>query len=302
MADQEVDAVVITVPATAHAELIVAAAEAGKAIFCEKPVDATLERAALAVQAVDRAKVLHFIAFMKRFDRDFRIVIEGANQGKVGQVELVLVTNRDPKVTILEYLRATHDMAPYALLRESTVHDFDLQRALLPDEPVEVFVAASSLIDPEISALGEIDTAVVTLRCKSGALGHINNSWRAVYGYDQRVEVFGSLGMLRAENRSEANVNLYTAAGVQQPRLWSGPPGSSDFFMYKYREAYSAEIDYFIESVAREEMPTPNLHDGLKAQCLVDAAVESYRTHKPALVWQPLRRRHHRGSSSSGDP
>lgn len=191
LAASGVDAVIITTPAGTHVDLLVAAARAGKAIFCEKPVAENISSAKAAVREVKQAGVPTFMGFMKRFDLGFSAVEDAVRASEIGTVELVLLTNRDPKVTILQLVKETHETAPYILLRESTVHDFDMARALLGEEPVEVYVAASSLVDPEIARLGEIDTAMTTLKTASGALCHINNSWRSVYGYDQRIEVFG---------------------------------------------------------------------------------------------------------------
>ena len=210
LADPAVDAVVITTPASSHAELVVAAARAGKAIFCEKPLAEDIPTARAAVEEVRKAGVPSFMGFMKRFEPSHLALIQAVQAGEIGDVELVLLTNRDPKVTLLDLSRQTHHKAPYTLLRESTVHDFDMARALLDDEPVEVYVAASSLVEPELGRLGEVDTAMTTLKTARGALCHINNIWRTTYGYDQRLEVHGAKGMLRAENRPETSLVRYT--------------------------------------------------------------------------------------------
>ncbi len=284
LADPEVDAVVIATPPAFHCDLVVASARAGKAIFCEKPVSEDIASARVAVQEVQKAGVPGFMGFMKRFYSGFRAVEEAARAGSIGTVEMVFVTNRDPKVTILDYLKATHESAPYALIRESTVHDFDMIRALLGEEPVEVYVAGSSKIDPEIAALNEIDTAMITLKTASGALGHINNSWRAVYGYDQRVEVFGSEGMLRAENRPETSTVRYTAEGALHSRLFSGPPSMDQFYLHMYADTYGAELSHFIEAVEKGTPPKISIEDGLRSQLLIEAALESIRTNRPVEV------------------
>jgi myo-inositol 2-dehydrogenase/D-chiro-inositol 1-dehydrogenase len=245
LADPEVNAVIIATPAASHPDLVMASARARKAIFCEKPLAEDVMSARAVVREVQKAGVPSFIGFMKRFYSGFRAVEETTRAGEIGKVEMVFVTNRDPKVTILDYLKVTHETAPYALIRESTVHDFDMVRALLGEEPVEVYVAGSSLVDPEIAALGEFDTAMITLKTASGALGHINNSWRAIYGYDQRVEVFGSRGMLRAENRPDV---------------------------------------HFIEAVESGVAPKISVEDGLRAQLLIEAAMESIRTNRPVEI------------------
>jgi myo-inositol 2-dehydrogenase/D-chiro-inositol 1-dehydrogenase len=284
LADSEIDAVVITTPAASHPELVVASARAGKAIFCEKPLAEDVANARVVVEEVKKAGVPSYIGFMKRFWPGFQAVEEAARAGAIGRVEMAFVTNRDPKVTLLDYIRATHDTAPYALIRESTVHDFDMIRALLGEEPVEVYVAGSGLVDPEIAALDELDTAMMTLKTASGALGHINNSWRAVYGYDQRVEVYGSEGMLRAENRPETSAVRYTAEGAVHDRLFSGPPDSDQFFLHMYAECYPREMDHFIQAVESGVSPKISVEDGLRAQLLIEAALESVETNRPAKV------------------
>ncbi len=284
LADPAVDAVVITTPASSHAELVVAAARAGKAIFCEKPLAEDIPTARAAVEEVRKAGVPSFMGFMKRFEPSHLALIQAVKAGEIGDVELVLLTNRDPKVTLLELSQQTHRHAPYTLLRESTVHDFDLARALLDDEPVEVYVAASSLVEPELGRLGEVDAAMTTLKTARGALCHINNIWRTTYGYDQRLEVHGAKGMLRAENRPETNLVRYTDAGVLHDRLLSGPPGGSQFYFYKYAEAYPGEMNHFVESLEEGRRPMVSVEDGYRSQLLVEAAVESLMANRPVQV------------------
>jgi len=197
---------------------------------------------------------------------------------------MVILTNRDPKVTILGLLKEQHQVAPYTLLRESTVHDFDMARWMLGEEPVEVYVAGSGLVGVEIADLGEIDTAMITLKTASGALCHINNSWRAVYGYDQRVEVFGSEGMLRAENRPITSLVRYSRRGALHDPLHSGPPDSNEFFLYRYAEAYPREMAHFVDALKTGTRPMCSVEDGLNAQLIVEAAVESFKTNRPARV------------------
>ena len=284
LSDPAVDAVVITTPASSHAELVVAAARAGKAIFCEKPLAEDIPTARAAVEEVRKAGVPSFMGFMKRFEPSHLALIRAVQAGEIGDIELVLLTNRDPKVTLLDLSRQTHHKAPYTLLRESTVHDFDMARALLDDEPVEVYVAASSLVEPELGRLGEVDTAMTTLKTARGALCHINNIWRTTYGYDQRLEVHGAKGMLRAENRPETSLVRYTAAGALHDRLLSGPPDGSQFYFHKYAEAYPGEMNHFVESLVEGRRPMISVEDGYRSQLLVEAAVESLKTNRPVQV------------------
>lgn len=284
LADPAVDAVVITTPASSHAELVVAAARAGKAIFCEKPLAEDIPTARAAVEEVRKAGVSSFMGFMKRFEPSHLALIQAVKAGEIGDVELVLLTNRDPKVTLLELSQETHQTAPYTLLRESTVHDFDLARALLDDEPVEVYVAASSLVEPELGRLGEVDAAMTTMKTGRGALCHINNIWRTTYGYDQRLEVHGVKGLLRAENRPETSLVRYTADGALHDRLHSGPPEGSQFYLHKYAAAYPAEMNHFVESLEEGRRPMVSVEDGYRSQLLVEAAVESLKTNRPVRV------------------
>lgn len=284
LADPALDAVIIATPSLTHPDLLITVARAGKAIFCEKPLALETRRAIQAAAVVRQAGVPNMVGFNKRFDPSHAALATSVHAGQIGQVEMVLLTNRDPRVTIIDYLKATHDIAPHALVRESTVHDLDMARWLLGAEPVEVYAAGSALIDPEIAALDEIDTAMFTLKTAEDALCHINNSWRAVYGYDQRIEVFGSQGMLRAENRPTTSVVYYSAEGARHDRLFSGPRDSNEFFLHRYAESYQNEMNYFVESLCAGVKPSPSIEDGLRAQLLVQAAVDSLVSHKPVTL------------------
>ena len=284
LADPALDAVIISAPSGAHLDLVLASAQAGKAVFCEKPLAEDVNRAKIAVEQVLQTGVPTFMGFMKRFWPGFRSVEERLRAGLIGDPEIIILTNRDPQVTIIDYLVERHDTAPYCLLRESTVHDFDMARALLGEEPVEVFVASSSLVHPRIAEVGEIDTVLTTLQTASGKLCVINNSWRSCYGYDQRVEVMGSKGMLRAENRPETSAVLYTPEGALHDRLYSGPPDFHQFYLHLYAPTYPAELAHFIEVVEKGVPAKSNVVDGLRAQMLVEAAVQSVATGLPVKV------------------
>src|SRR5919106_293861 len=188
IADPEVDAVLIASSSGTHALLIGAAVKARKPVFCEKPLDLDVERARDCVAEIEAAGVPVFLDFNRRFDPNHAALHQAVRAGEAGAVELVSITSRDPEPPPLAYL----ENAPGALFLETMVHDFDMARFLLEDEPVEVFAMASCLIEPDFRKLGEVDTAVAVLRTESGRLVQINNSWRAAYGYDQRIEVLGS--------------------------------------------------------------------------------------------------------------
>jgi myo-inositol 2-dehydrogenase/D-chiro-inositol 1-dehydrogenase len=270
LADPDVEAVLIASPTPTHVDLIMAAARAGKAIFCEKPIDLDLARVDEAIHEVEDAKVPFFIAFNRRFDPSFRRVKADLAQGVVGKLELVQITSRDPGPPPTEYLRQSG-----GLFRDMMIHDLDMARWLLGDEPVEVYATGSALVDPAIGELGDVDTAVVVLKTRDGAIAEISNSRRAAYGYDQRLEVLGSRGMLRAENVRGHTVSTWTADGVVHDK----PP---HFFIERYAEAYRAELDHFVEAVSRRDRPLlAGARDGRQALVLADAALESYELGRP---------------------
>ncbi|MHA6325880.1 inositol 2-dehydrogenase [Roseivivax sp. CAU 1753] len=259
----DIDAVIIATPTSLHFDQIHALARAGKAIFCEKPIDLSAERAAECRDAVKAAGVPFLTAFNRRFDPQFAHLKAQLDAGAIGAAELVVITSRDPAPPPASYIAQSG-----GLFRDMMIHDFDMARFLLGEEPVEVFAVGSCLVDPAIGAEGDVDTAVVTLRTASGKLCQINNSRRATYGYDQRVEVHGSAGMLQAANMPE---HLVTRAG---------PDGFATavnqlFFLERYRAAYLAEMTAFVTAVAAGRSPAPGIEDGVAAQRLADAATRS---------------------------
>jgi myo-inositol 2-dehydrogenase/D-chiro-inositol 1-dehydrogenase len=266
LADAAVTGIVIASATNTHSEIAIAAARAGKAIFCEKPIDLDLDRVDACLAAVARAGVPFQIGFNRRFDPSFRAVRQGIEDGRVGKVELVIITSRDPAPDGEDYLRVSG-----GLFRDMTIHDFDMARFLLGEEPVEVFAAGSCLVDPVFAKLGDIDTVMAVLRTPSGRLCHINNSVRAVYGYDQRIEVFGSEGMLRAGNRTPTSVELSGAAGVTTDK-------PHYFFLQRYAEAYAAELRAFVACLAEGRTPSPGTEDGRRAMLLAEAALASSKS------------------------
>jgi len=271
-ADPAVDAVIIASPTDTHASLIEASCAAGKAIFCEKPVDLSFERVKAVARVVEQAKARVLVAFNRRFDPNFAVLRQGISDGRIGKVELVAITSRDPGLAPVEYLRTSG-----GLFRDMMIHDLDMARWLLGEEPTEVFAAGSCLVDPMVAKLGDVDTAVVTLKTKSGAIGQISNSRRASYGYDQRIEVFGSGGMLRASNVLENTVELTNGDGAT-----SAIP--LHFFLERYAAAYKRELDHFLDFVEGKAPLLVGIKDGLEALRLADAAVESVKTGKPVKL------------------
>jgi len=266
LADPGIDAVVISSSTDTHADLVEAAARAGKAVFCEKPLDLDRRRAEACLAVVGECGVPLMVGFNRRFDPHFARLEHQLRNGRVGQVELVSITSRDPSPPPLAYVRVSG-----GLFRDMMIHDFDMARWLLGEETVEIFAAADALVDPAIGEAGDVDTAVVTLRTRSGALCQISNSRRAVYGYDQRVEILGSKGALRADNVAESTVVFAGADGIVSDK-------PLPFFLERYAEAYRRELDHFIDALTRGTPPSPGGGDGVKALAMADAALRSLKT------------------------
>jgi len=273
LADPAIKGVVIASATDTHADLAIAAAAAGKAIFCEKPIHLALDRVDACLAAVKRAGVPFQIGFNRRFDASFRAVRDGIDAGRVGKVELVIITSRDPAPDNEDYLRVSG-----GLFRDMTIHDFDMARFLLGEEPSEVFATGSCLVDPVFARLGDFDTVMVVLRTASGRLCHINNSVRAVYGYDQRIEVFGSSGMLRAGNRTPTSVEHSGADGIVTDKPLY-------FFLERYAESYAAELRSFVSCIEEGRVPAPGPEDGLRAMLLAEAALASSKSGR----FEPVR-------------
>ena len=263
LADPAIQALVICSSTDTHAELIEAGAQAGKAIFCEKPVDLSSERIRSCLGVVERAGTPLMIGFNRRFDPHFGALQQRLAAGEIGAVELVTILSRDPAPPPIAYIARSG-----GLFRDMMIHDFDMARFLLGEEPVEVHAVGSSLVDPAIGQAGDVDTAAVLLKTASGKICQISNSRRATYGYDQRVEVHGSKGMLRAHNLTEHAVEMATADGFSSAPVLN-------FFLERYTPAYRRELDHFLSSVEAGKAPSPNGQDGLRAQMLADAATES---------------------------
>lgn len=270
IASADVDAVIIGTPTTTHADLIEKAARAGKAIFCEKPVDLSAERIVACLEVVKAAGVPLMIGFNRRFDPNFAALRRRLAAGAIGEVEIVTVLSRDPAPPPASYVATSG-----GIFRDMMIHDLDMARFLLgDDEPVEVHALGSALVDPEIGAAGDADTALVVMKTAAGRLVQISNSRRATYGYDQRIEVHGSKGMLRAGNVHESTIELASADGFCADPV-------QHFFLERYAEAYRAELATFVNCVEKGEAPSPSGEDGLAAQRLADAATLSWKTGKP---------------------
>jgi myo-inositol 2-dehydrogenase/D-chiro-inositol 1-dehydrogenase len=262
-ADRAVEAVLIASPTDTHVPLITAAARAGKAVLCEKPIDLDIARARACWAEIAPLDPVVMIGFNRRFDPSFAALRARIHAGEIGTVEQVVITSRDPAPPPVGYLRGSG-----GLFRDMTIHDFDMARFLVGDI-VEVQAFGANLIDPAIRDAGDYDAAMILLRAASGALVHINNSRRSSYGYDQRVEGFGALGMLRAGNQRATTVEAWSAAGTETKDT------VLHFFMQRYQAAYAAEIDHFVRCLAEHAQPSTSFADGLEALRLADAALES---------------------------
>jgi myo-inositol 2-dehydrogenase / D-chiro-inositol 1-dehydrogenase len=259
----DIDAVVICTPTNTHADLIERFVKAGKAVFCEKPIDLNLARVKACLEVVKKHKGKLMVGFNRRFDPHFGAVRAAIDAGKIGDVEMVQITSRDPGAPPAEYIKVSG-----GILRDMTIHDFDMARFLLGEEVATVFASASVLVDPAIGKLGDYDSVSVVLTTKSGKHCTISNSRRATYGYDQRVEVHGSKGVVSAENQRPVSIELANAEGYTRPPL-------HDFFMTRYTEAYAAEIAAFVGVVTKGTQPSPSGQDGMIALALADAALKS---------------------------
>ena len=270
--DPGIDAVIIGTPTTTHYDLIHAAAAAGKAIFCEKPIDLSVERIHDGLTAVENAGVPFMTAFNRRFDPNFAHLQRQVADQIIGNVELVTILSRDPAPPPIGYIKTSG-----GIFRDMMIHDLDMARFLLGEEPVELTATASCLVDPEIGQAGDFDTAVVTLKTASGKLCQISNSRRASYGYDQRIEVHGSAGMLRADNVLENTVELSNADGMRKAV-------AQPFFLERYAAAYRAEMQHFVAALESGTKVTPSGEDGIKAQILADAADAAARDGMPRTL------------------
>jgi myo-inositol 2-dehydrogenase/D-chiro-inositol 1-dehydrogenase len=260
------DAVLIATPTNTHADYAEQAAAAGRAVFCEKPIDLSVERVRACLAAVRRAGVVMMTGFNRRFDPHFVSLKQRLDAGEIGSLELLTIISRDPSPPPLSYVRNSG-----GLFRDMMIHDLDMARFLLGEEPVAVSASASCLVDPAIGEAGDVDTALVMLRTASGRLCQISNSRRATYGYDQRIEAHGSGGLLQAGNVFPTTVRVATAAGFRsEPVL--------PFFLERYAAAYRAELDAFVKAARGDVPPRPDGEDGLRAMLLADAAVEAAKT------------------------
>ena len=270
--NKDIQAVLIATPTDTHVDYLKRAAAAGKAIYCEKPIGLDYKEAEEAVRAVRAAGVPVMLGFNRRFDASHAAVKEAVDRGEVGKVEIVQLTNRGPKPPPISYVKVSGGQ-----MRDQTIHFFDLLRWLTKDEPVEVYALGAALVDPAIGDAGDVDTSIVSLRMASGALCQIDSSRRAAYGYDERIEVFGSEGMLESARQNFRRLSLYKGRQILTDGLHPG-------WFERIEQSYYEAIDAFVKSVEKGTAPSPSLEDGLRAQLIADKATESMKAGRPIKI------------------
>ncbi|KAA9001887.1 inositol 2-dehydrogenase [Affinibrenneria salicis] len=263
LADDNVHAVLIASSTDTHADLIEKAAIHNKPIFCEKPIHLDIARVRKCLSVVKENQVPLFIGFNRRYDPNFRKVRQAFINGTIGKAESLLIVSRDPSPPPVAYVNVSGGM-----LRDMTIHDFDMASYIMGEKPVAVFAKGSSLVDPEIGKAGDIDTAFVVITFESGAMATISNSRRSGYGYDQRIELHGEKGVLAAQNIRENSVEVWSEAGCVAAK-------PEHFFLQRYDAAYKAEWEHFIDVLKNGARPECSGADGELALYLADKAIES---------------------------
>ena len=272
LSDPAIDAVTICSSTDTHAKIVVEAAQAGKHIFCEKPIDLGLDKIDAALTAVEKAGVKLQIGFNRRFDPNFRKIHNMVAEGKIGTLHVLRITSRDPAPPPLSYIKTSGGM-----FLDMTIHDFDMARYLSGSEVEEVYTTAGVMVDPAIGEAGDTDTAIITLRFANGAIGTIDNSRQAIYGYDQRVEVFGSKGMVQAHNNTPDQDIYFDAEGVHSAKPLY-------FFLERYMESFVVEMKEFVQSIREDTAPPVTGIDGRIPVIMGMAAKKSYLEHRPVRL------------------
>ncbi|MFW9970194.1 MAG: inositol 2-dehydrogenase [Candidatus Odinarchaeota archaeon] len=270
--DPEIEIVLICSPTNTHAKFIQKAAKVKKHIFCEKPIDTNLRRIQDTLSIVKEKGVKLMIGFNRRFDRNFIRCHEAVTSGQIGEPQIVKITSRDPAPPPIAYIKSSG-----GIFLDMTIHDWDMARFQAGSEVEEVYASGAVLIDPKIGIAGDIDTAVVVLKFKNGALGLIDNTRQAVYGYDQRIEIFGSKGCVIANNEATNTVQIYTSECTNIDKI-------PYFFTERYMESYLNELKIFFECLRKNIDPKPNGEDGLKNVLIALAAQKSYEENRPVKI------------------
>lgn len=270
--DPEIDAVLICSSTDTHSPISVEAIRAGKHVFCEKPIDHDIEKIKEVMAALEGTSLKYQVGFNRRFDHNFEAVQQAVAEGKIGKPEIIKITSRDPEPPSIDYVKVSGGM-----FLDMTIHDFDMARFLAGCDAEEVYVQGANLVDPAIGEAGDVDTAVITLKMENGAIAVIDNCRRAVYGYDQRAEVFGSEGMVAVKNDTQSSAVISNAQGVtgEKPLF---------FFLERYMDAYGKEVAAFIDAIVNDKETPLGVTDGLKPVLMGLAAKKSYEEHRPVKI------------------
>ncbi len=272
MEDKTIEAVIICSSTDTHSMMIEEAAAVGKHIFCEKPIDHDLSKIDRALAVVEQAGVKLQVGFNRRFDPNFQRVREIVAAGEIGDPHILHIISRDPGPPPIEYIKVSG-----GIFLDMTIHDFDMARFLMGEEVEEIYATGGVRVDPQIGEAGDIDTAIITLRFESGAIGTIDNSRKAIYGYDQRVEVFGSEGVVKVSNNTPHTAVVSNANGVHSPLPLF-------FFIERYAEAYVAEMKEFIECIQQDTAPPVTGIDGRIPVVMAYAAKKSFNDNRPVKL------------------
>lgn len=272
LADPDISVILIGSSTDTHVDFIKMGAAAGKHVFCEKPIDLEIARVDACLDAIKTSGTKLFVAFNRRFDTHFGGLAKRVADGEIGDIELLTIISKDPESPPRAYQEVAGGM-----FRDMTIHDIDLARFILGEEPVKVTATAAALHDPVARSIDDIDTAVLTLQTASGKIATITNSRRATFGYDQRIEAHGSKGMLSAGNVHDDNVRIANGGGIKGAKV-------KHFFLERYAEAYRAELDAFLDCIENGTPPSPSGVDGRKALIIADAAYQSWREERTVTI------------------
>ena len=272
LADEEIDAVIICSSTDTHSSISVEAIKAGKHVFCEKPIDHDIEKIKQVMEALEGSNIKYQVGFNRRFDHNFKAVKDVVAAGRIGDPHIIKITSRDPEPPSPAYVAVSGGM-----FLDMTIHDFDMVRYLAGCDATEVYVQSAVLVDPGIGEAGDIDTAVITLKMENGAIAVIDNSRKAVYGYDQRAEVFGSNGMVATKNDTLSTAVISNADGVtgEKPLY---------FFLERYMDSFREEMNQFINAIENDTDTPLGVVDGLKPVLMGLAAKKSVEEHRPVAI------------------
>jgi myo-inositol 2-dehydrogenase / D-chiro-inositol 1-dehydrogenase len=270
--DKSIDAVLICSSTQTHAPISIEAIRAGKHVFCEKPISRELSEIKAVMKELEHSKVKYQVGFNRRFDHNFLAVRNAVKNGQIGDPHIVKIASRDPDAPPIEYVKVSGGM-----FMDMTIHDFDMVRYLTGSDVTEVYVEAANLVDPKIGEAGDVDTAIISLKLANGALAVIDNSRKAVYGYDQRAEVFGSLGQVAITNDLPSQAILSTESGVTAEK-------PLHFFLERYMDSYISEVRDFLDAIQNDTEVPVSVNDGLQAVLIAMAANKSMKEHRPVLL------------------